>query len=335
MTMNPFVVPCRLRRAWLVLLALAVLSSGCDELPQSPLRVGVNPWVGYDPLVLARERKLLDPADLRVVDLESSSESARQLRNGLLEAAGLTLAEAIELSGSGVDLRVIALLSLSRGADAVVARPALRTPAALKGARIGMENSALADVMLRRLIEAGGLRREDLKILSISVVEHESALSQGRVDAVITFEPVLSRLRGTGHRIVLDSSEMPGEVVDVLVIRADALRTRPAQAKALLAAFERGRLALIARPQDAARALAPGTDLDEAQYLDALGRVRIFSLEDSVRMLGEVPDVPVLALQQLADDLLASGRLTRQPDWNVLFDRRVAADVRDPERTGP
>ena len=43
-----------------------------------------------DTLVLARERGLTDPAKLRVVELESSSESARQLRNGLLEAAGLT-----------------------------------------------------------------------------------------------------------------------------------------------------------------------------------------------------------------------------------------------------
>lgn len=63
----------------------------CNEPPRMPLRVGVNPWLGYEPLVLAREQKLRDPATVRVVELESTSESVRQLRNGRLHEVALGL----------------------------------------------------------------------------------------------------------------------------------------------------------------------------------------------------------------------------------------------------
>ena len=309
---------------WLRAFACCVLLSACSAPPQLPLRVGVNPWVGYDPLVLARESRALDAGEVRVVELESSAESARQLRNGLLEAAGLTLVEAVELVSAGVDLKVIGLLSLSKGADAVVARPDLKSPAALRGMRLGMENSALADIMLQHLIEAGGLRREDLEVVTMAVVEHEAALRREQVDAVITFEPVLSRLEAAGFNVVLDTSRMPGEIVDVLVIRADALAARPRQARAMLEAFEQGRLALLARPQEAARMLAAGTDLNAAEYMKALGRLHLFSLEESATLLRQAPDAPVLALQRLADDMQASRRVATPPDWRKLFDAGVS-----------
>lgn len=301
--------------------------AACSGPPELPLRVGLNPWLGYDPLVLARERGLIDPANLRVVELESSSESARQLRNGLLEAAGLTLAEAIELASSGVDIKVVAILSLSKGADAVVAQPGFANAAALKGARIGMENSALADVMLQRLLEAGELQREELAVSRLPVVEHEAALMRGRVDAVITFEPVLSSLVAAGYRVLLDSASMPGEVVDVLVVRSEALSARPVQVRALLRAFEDGRMALLAQPDEAARTLAAGTDLNNESYLQALENVRLLTLEDSSVLLDAVPDANMLALEQLVSDLKASQRIMVEPDWTRLFDGSVAADV--------
>lgn len=315
-----------------MLLAVCMALAACGKPPELPLRIGLNPWLGYDPLVLARERGLTDPADLRIVELESSSESARQLRNGLLEAAGLTLAEAIELASSGVDIKVVAILSLSKGADAVVAQPGFADAAALKGARIGMENSALADVMLQRLLEAGALQRDALSLLRLPVVEHEAALMRGRVDAVITFEPVLSSLVSAGYRVLLDSASTPGEVVDVLVVRSESLSARPAQVRALLRAFEDGRLALLAQPDEAARTLAAGTDLDTVSYLQALENVRLLTLEDSTVLLHAVPDANMLALGQLVSDLKASQRIMAEPDWARLFDGSVAADVLAAER---
>lgn len=305
-------------RALVAGLALALLA-GCGEAPQLPLRVGLNPWVGYDPLVLARERGLFDPSDLRVVELETSSESARQLRNGLIEAAGLTLAEAVELAAAGIDVRVVAVLSLSRGADAVLARPGIASADRLRGGRIGLEDTALASIMLQRLLEAGGLRRDEVSLVVLPVIEHESALKAGRVDAVITFEPVISRLSSAGFVVVLDSANMAGEVVDVLVVRADALQARPHQVQVLLDAFEAGRREMLARPVEAANALAAGADLSADEYALALSRLNIYSEAQSRALLAAPTDSPALGLARLSSDLKAGGRMMADPDWSRLF----------------
>lgn len=305
-----------------VVLALA---ASCSEAPQLPLRVGLNPWVGYDPLVLARERGLFSPSDVHVVELETSSESARQLRNGLIEAAGLTLPEAVELAAMGTDLRVIAVLSLSRGADAVLARPSIGSASELRGTRVGLEDTALASIMLQRLLEAGGLRRDEVSLLTLPVVDHESALKAGRVDAVITFEPVISRLSAAGFAVLLDSANMPGEVVDVLVVRTDALQLRPHQVKVLLDAFEAGRREMLAHPAEAANALAAGADLDVDEYALAMSRLNLFSAAQSQALLAAPADSPVLGLAQLASDLKASGRMMAEPDWARLFVPDAAA----------
>lgn len=305
-------------RRW-ALLAVALLLHACAEPPQQPLRLAINPWIGYDPLVLARERGWVDPADLRVIELETSGDSVHHLRNGLIDAVGLTLPEAIELAASGTDIRIVALLSLSKGADAVLARKGLRDAAMLRGSRVGLEDTALAAVMLQRLLEAGGLRRDDLHLVKLPVKDHELAMRRGELDAVITFEPVISRLRANGFDVVLDSADMPGEVVDVLVVSADVLARQPHQVQLMLDAFERGRVELLERPAQAARDLAPGVDLSADEYLAALSRIRLYAAAESRDLMRRVPEVPALALDQLGADLKAGDRMMLAPRWSLLF----------------
>lgn len=107
-------------KAWLALLLALLALAGCSEPSALPLRVGLNPWVGYDPLVLARERRLLDPAQVRVVELLSNTETQRALRNGQIDGAAMTLDEALRLADEGVALKIVAVLDISSGAGAVL-----------------------------------------------------------------------------------------------------------------------------------------------------------------------------------------------------------------------
>ncbi|MBA4260724.1 MAG: ABC transporter, partial [Comamonadaceae bacterium] len=93
--------------------------------------VGLNAWVGYDPLVLARDLHLLDVQQVKLVELASSSETLRHFRNGLIDAAALTLDETLRLADAAQDVRLVAVLSVSAGADVVMTAPEIRTPAQL------------------------------------------------------------------------------------------------------------------------------------------------------------------------------------------------------------
>ncbi|MDO8958606.1 MAG: ABC transporter substrate-binding protein [Rhodocyclaceae bacterium] len=308
----------------MLLLALLALV-GCGEPPAPPLRVGTNPWVGYDPLVLARERRLLDPGQVQVVELVSNTETQRTLRNGLLDGAAMTLDEALRLADEGVALKIVAVLDISHGADAVLAGPGITTPAQLKGRRIAVEQTALGALVLDRLLQAGGLRPDEVSLIQAEAGLHEGMLASGRVDAVITFEPMKSRIVALGNRVIFDSRQMPGEIVDVLAVRADAWSTRRPQVLELLAGWERGRRALLADPSAAAALLAPGADLPPAQYLATLEGLKFQTLADSARWLGGQPAPLAQHAAMLARTLQHLGLIRHPPDWSVLLDGRSAA----------
>lgn len=298
------------------LLALAA----CSEAPAPPLTVGMNPWVGYDPLVLARDRGLTDARQLRVVELASASETQRHLRNGLLDAAALTLDETLRLVGSGVPVRIVAVLDESTGGDAVLAAPRITSPAQLRDEFIAVEDSAVGALLLQRMLTKAGLTRGDVKVTNIEVARHLEALQSGQVAAAVTFEPLAGAIEAAGFRRIFDSREIPGEVLDVLVVRVEVLEQRPDAVDALLRAWYDGLNLFTSDVPGAAESLARGTELTPGAYQAVLGGLAFHSREASARELSGNPPPLVEKTSTVADALQAIGLLQGAPRWQDLID---------------
>lgn len=293
--------------------------TACNSAPHPPLTVGMNAWVGFDPLVLARDQKLLDPQQVKVVELASSSETLRHFRNGLLDAAALTLDETLRLADEGIALCVVAVMDASQGADVVLAHPRIQKLSDLKGANIAVESTTVGALMLQRLLQAAELQPTEVQVVNLEATRHLTALRAQRVSAAVSYEPVAGALRAAGFKDIFDSRQMPGEIVDVLVVRADLLKTRPAQVDALLAAWQEGLKALRNDPGEAARLLAPGTDLTPDEYLSTLKSLSLYAPDQSLELLtGTPPPLGHNALRLVAT-LQVMGLLKDTPDWSQLI----------------
>ena len=308
-------------RGWRAVLAVALLAvAACGEAPAPPLTVGMNPWVGYDPLVLARDRGLTDARQLRVVELASASETLRHLRNGLLDAATLTLDETLRLVESGVAVRIVAVLDESTGGDAVLAAPRITSPAQLKDEFIAVEDSAVGALLLQRMLTQAGMTRADVKVTNIEVARHLEALQSGQAAAAVTYEPLAGAIEAAGFRRIFDSRQLPGEVLDVLVVRADVLEQRPEAVDALLHGWYAGLDLFKSDLPGAAESLARGTDLTPAAYQAVLGGLAFQSREASAReLLGDPPPL-VEKASVVADALQSIGLLNVTPRWQELID---------------
>jgi len=207
-----------------VLLALFAVS--CTPNPGPVVRIGTNFWAGYEPLYLARSLEWFKDSRIRLVEYQSSMETMSALRDGSIEAGALTLDEVLSLTQEGVELCVILLMDVSNGADAVVAQAGIR-PEDLRGKRIGVEASAVGGYLLGRMLESFGMELGDVQIVPLSADEHEAAFASGKIEAVVTFEPLKSRLVTAGATTIFDSSQIPGEIIDVLAVRAEVLNTSP------------------------------------------------------------------------------------------------------------
>ncbi len=207
------------------LLAVAALLAGCQPPPE-PLRIVSSPWPGYEPLYLARDLGYLKETSVRITELPSSNINMEAFSNGSTDISTLTLDETLTLLAKGQKLRILLVMDISNGADGVVAKPGIKSLADLKGKRVGMENIPLGAYILSRVLDMSGLKATDIDVIPMPEDKHEKAYLQGKIDAAITMEPYKTRMTKAGAHVLLDSSQIPNEIFDLIVVREDVYQTR-------------------------------------------------------------------------------------------------------------
>jgi ABC-type nitrate/sulfonate/bicarbonate transport systems, periplasmic components len=296
-----------LLRSILLLGLLALVA--CSPAPT--LRIGSNPWPGYLGLYHARDLGLLDGHPVQLIDFDTTEDVLRAFRNRAIDAAAVTLDEALSLADSGQALRIILVFSLSNGADVVLARPGIDTPQQLRGQRLGVETNALGAYMLARLLEHAGLSGRDLAVIHTPLQEHEAAYRSGRIDAVITFDPQRSRLLAAGAQPIFSSRDIPGEVVDVLVVREDALHRHRATLATLDSAYFQALAQIQRDPAAVAPALGRRDRLDGAALLSAWQLMEFADRARQQVLLGAGPGSLRDTMQRLQQVMQQAGLLSR------------------------
>ena len=256
------------RRAFL--LRLAALAAGSVAVGActsgAPMLVGIHPWPGYEPLYLARNFGWL-PEGVRLREGQTAGDSVAALQTGEVDAATLTLDEALSVRASGVALTVVLVFDSSVGADMVMARPSIRVPADVAGRRIAVERGAVGEVVLQKLLDAAGLEKADVTVLDLAPDRQLDAWRAGAIDVAIGYEPFSSLLGREGARRLFDSRQFPGIIFDVLAVRSDRLSALRAQVDALLVGHFRALTHLRVNREDALRRIAAwrGLSFDEAE----------------------------------------------------------------------
>lgn len=304
------------RRQWLrggLAAGLAALGgAGCSSAPPPPLRIGAHPWVGYELMFLAQARGLVAPDSLRLVELPTAPASLRALAAGTLEGAGLTLDEVLSARARGLMLRVVAVIDVSHGADVLLARPDITSLAALRGQRVGVEQSATGALMLDAALAAGALVPADVRLVPLAYDAHATALRSGKVDAVVTFDPARSQLLADGALLLFSSAQVPGLIVDVLAVRPEAVHSHAEHLRALVAGVLQARSLWQQEPADSAARMAPRQHLPPAAVVQAFDRLQLPDLADNHRWLAGQQPTLLTTAQRLVDVMLRAGLLPPQ-----------------------
>lgn len=284
------------------LLLLLVAGAGCSPEGSGKLaRVGVNAWVGYDPLVLAMESGELARAGWRLVESPSNLDSARGLRNGTLDAAALTLDETLSLIQQGVDVTIVMVISISNGADAAVSSvPWEALPVEERKLKVAVEKSSLGQLMLRRLVDFKGLDSDQLEITYIAAEGHEAAYLTEKFDVVISYEPFVSRLKSVGAEVVFDSSDMADEILDVLVVRDRFLASKEKKVSDLLLSWDSGVHQIMNLDPETTDWLSRGVGLSADVYKNVFNEIEFLDLERSYRWMGKDAE----QFQKVLDNIL-------------------------------
>lgn len=240
----------------------------------------------------------------------------RALRNHNLEGAALTLDEAFSLIQNDVDMRVILVIDVSDGGDVLISKPGIKELTDLKDKRVAVEYGAVGALLLDGALDAAGLNTNDIKIVPCTMDEHEDCFLSGKADAVVTFDPVKTRLLVQGANLLYDSSQMPGRIVDVLAVKKEVIETHPKSLQLLLSSYFNALDYFNENQQDAAIRMSAISKISPEELLTTYEGILLPSLAENKEMLtGESAPLIVIARD-----------LSRLMFEKQLLEKEVSAD---------
>lgn len=309
----------------LVLAVLLVLSLAACSPAQEPVRIGILVWPPYELAYLARSQQRDPDRHIRLVDYQTPAEMVRAYRYGLLDGIFVTSQFILDRRLLPEDTRIVYVIDSSAGGDSLVAQPGIRHLHELEGRRVGIEAGPLGGYMLQRACEAAGLERHDIELVYVDTPDQEAAFREGRVDAVITYEPTRSLLLKHGANELFSSRQIPNEILDVLLVSTETLAARERELRAFVAGLSQARDTIDAADASVLQPLAQRQGLSVAEFKEALAGMVLLGLDDNRALFsGERPLLTHLGTQ--IDTMLAARLISDPIDPAQVVDDRLFRD---------
>ncbi len=289
---------------------------GCA--PKEALRLAGHPWPGYETLFFAEAQKWL-PKELNLQHHTTLKASIDALKAGTADAAMLTLDEVIALQAQGMSLKVILVFDVSKGADAILAKPTITSLPQLRGKTIGLEPSTLGEFMLAMVLDKAALKAEQVTLKRIPYEEQEAAWKSGQLDALITYEPIVGRLAASGASMLLSTRDLPDSVFDVLAVTASAAGRHAATLRATLQGHFRALTQLRLNPWDTAFRMAPHLGVPAEELINSLRGLELPDLVANRSYLGGDATHMVRVAESLSRIMRKAGVIRSAADADSLF----------------
>ncbi|MCW9014288.1 MAG: ABC transporter substrate-binding protein [Gammaproteobacteria bacterium] len=159
-----------------------------------------------------------------------------------------------------------------------------------------------------------------LDVVPLDIDKQLRAFEESKIDAVVTFEPVRSMLLEQGGRQLFDSSQTPGEIVDVLVVRESFLKKYPQRIEALKHSWFKALKYFANNPHLAAQQISTRMKLSPEETLDSYIGLRLPDLKQSDDLLGNGKQAKLLATsEKLASIMVDNKLMVKKIDTSVLF----------------
>jgi NitT/TauT family transport system substrate-binding protein len=224
-------------------LLLASCGGGSSEppAPRTEFNIGWSIYAGWMPWPYAQQagivKKWADKYGLKinVVQVNDYVESVNQYTAGKLDGVTVTNMDALTIpAAGGKDSSVIIIGDYSNGNDGIVLKNAA-TLADIKGRNINLVELSVSHYLLARGLETVNLKLTDVKTTNTADADIVGAFASPQVTAAVTWNPQLNELKAApGALLAFDSSKIPAEILDLMLVDTATLKANPNLGKALV-----------------------------------------------------------------------------------------------------
>jgi NitT/TauT family transport system substrate-binding protein len=274
----------RMLRIALLTLPLLALIPAAQAAEKKTFKIAWSIYVGWMPWDYAAESGILKKwADkygitIQLTQINDYVESINQYTAGGFDGCVMTNMDMLTIPAAGaVDSTALIIGDFSNGNDGVVLKGKGKTLANIKGLPVNLVELSVSHYLLARALETAGMQERDIKVVNTSDADIVGAYAAADTKATVTWKPQLSEiLAAKDAQLVFDSSKIPGEIIDLMVVNTTTLKENPKLAKALVGAWYETLKLMAAKDPKALAHMAKASGTDLAGFNSQLATTKMF-----------------------------------------------------------
>ena len=306
----------------------ALLLAGCATgALAEPVKLGLQPWLGYGPLWVAQEKGFFAAhgVDVALSNFNWDQDMTAALASGNLDVVASATNTAIASFNQGVDQKAFLVMDVSTTADAIMAGEGVTSVAEMKGMKVAFEAGATSDLLMNYALKVNGMSLADIEHVPMGASEAGLALLSGRVGAAVTYEPYISAAlsKGEGYKVVYTAAEKPGLISDVLTARGEWIAENPELVEGMIRAWDDAIAFIRANPEEGGAMIAKAVGSPMEEFTPAFKGVQLYdAAENAALVQGDFP----ATLREIAEIMKTSSpdEISKVP---ALEDIMVTAPV--------
>lgn len=223
-----------------VLMAVAVPAHAAKK----DFKIAWSIYVGWMPWAYAADAGIVKKwADkygitIEVTQINDYIESINQFTAGQYDGCVMTNMDGLSIpAGGGVDSTALIVGDFSNGNDGIILKEG-KAVTDMKGLSVNLVELSVSHYLLARALDSAGMSEKDLTVVNTSDADMVAAYKTPDVKAVVTWNPLLSEIAAEpGATTVYTSADIPGEIIDMMVVNTQTLAENPDFGKALVGAW--------------------------------------------------------------------------------------------------
>ena len=219
-----------------------------------------------------------------------------------IDACTMTNMEALDMpAASGVPTTAVIIGDYSNGNDALLVRQGTQLKD-LPGKKVLLVQKTVSEYLFDRAMTIGGMRADikKVRLVNTSDADLTTAFTSDKGSAgAVTWKPLVSNiLREKGYVSLFDSSKIPGEILDLTVVRTEVLNRPDGAGKKFAQALAGAWYELMSQmsatgpaADKVLTAIAAGSQDSLAAYKDQLGSTKMFYTAKAAVEFGKSPEL--------------------------------------------